>query len=170
MVRILLLGPNRWPKDTKDPEAGLKLRRRIVTDHADLDATWIIMEDELARGDPTDKFVALATDPSTTHVFLLWPRDARMVGTQDELILWQSIATLTGTAPECYLFHQTGVLHIETKGVDKQVVIDDEQGQSPYLYDILARGVFEQEWVDQNDLFVQIREVLVAHLGVQPKQ
>lgn len=105
-MRILLLGPNRWPTDTSDRDAGLQIRRTIVADNDELDVEWIIMEDDTTPGDATKKFLALATDPATTHIFLIWPRDAKMVGTEDELILWQSIRELKGTAPECYLFHR----------------------------------------------------------------
>lgn len=164
-MRILLLGPNRWPTDTSDREAGLQIRRTIVADSDELDVDWIIMEDDATPGDATKKFLALATDPTTTHVFLIWPRDAKMVGTEDELILWQSIRELKGTAPECYLFHQTGVLRIERRDHEQQVVMEDSQGKSPYLYGILERGVYEQEWLDVDDLKDQIREVLTGDLG-----
>lgn len=169
MTQILLLGPNRWPANTTDPEAGLQLRREIVAENAELAADWVIMEDDPTPGDATTKFLALATDPTTTHVFLLWPRDAKMVGTEDELVLWQAIADLKGEPPECYLFHQTGVLRIERRGGEQQVIMEDSQGKSPYLYDILARGVYEQEWIDLPDLKNQIHEVLRSDLGVPVK-
>jgi hypothetical protein len=47
--------------------------------------------------------------------------------------------------------------------------MDDDQGKSPYLYGILRRGVFEQEWVDLADLKHQIQEVLRGDLGVPTK-
>lgn len=169
MVRVLLLGPNKWPTDTTDAKAGLKLRRDIVAENDDLDAEWIIMEDDTTPGDATKKFLDLATDPATTHVFLIWPRDAKMVGTEDELILWQSIRELKGDAPECYLFHQTGVLRIERQEQEQRVIMEDSQGKSPYLYSILERGVYEQEWLDLGDLKDQIRQVLTGDLGVAPK-
>jgi hypothetical protein len=164
---VLLLGPNKWPAKTRDPLAGLNLRRSIVAENQDLDVQWIIMEDDATPGDATKKFIQLATAPSTTHVFLIWPRDAKMVGTEDELILWQSIQELTGKAPECYLFHQTGVLRVEHHEGEQHVLMDDTQGKSPYLYAILQRGVYEQEWLDDGDLRQQIREVLTSDLGVR---
>lgn len=170
MTRILLLGPNRWPANTTDPEAGLRLRREIIADNTDLAAEWVLMEDDPTPGDPTTKFLALATDPATTHVFLLWPRDAKMVGTEDELVLWQAIAELKGEAPEFYLFHQAGVLRIERRDGEQQVLMDDSQGKSPYLYNILARGVYEQEWTDLPDLKNQIQEVLRGDLGVPTRK
>jgi hypothetical protein len=169
LVRILLLGPDRWPAATQDPHAGLKIRREIVKESSDLDAEWILMEDDPTPGDATQKFLALAVHPSTTHVFLIWPRNAKMVGTEDELVLWQAISLLTGKAPECYLFHQRGVLRIDRRGGEDEVVMDDDQGKSPYLYGILRRGVFEQEWVDLADLKHQIQEVLRGDLGVPTK-
>lgn len=60
MTRILLLGPNRWPRGTKDPGAGLRLRRSLAAQNQDLDVSWIIMEDDPAPGDPVQKFLALA--------------------------------------------------------------------------------------------------------------
>lgn len=168
-MRVLLLGPNRWPTDTSDSEAGLQVRRTIVADNDDLNVGWILMEDDTTPGDATKKFLALATNPTTTHVFLIWPRDAKMVGTEDELILWQSIRELKGTAPECYLFHQTGVLRIARHEHEQHVIMEDSQGKSPYLYSILERGVYEQEWLDLDDLKHQIRDVLIGDLGVAPK-
>lgn len=170
VVRVLLLGPNRWPTDTTDPEAGLRIRREIVADNDDLDAAWTVMEDDPTPGDAITKFLTLATDPATTHVFLIWPRDAKMVGTQDELVLWQAITDIKGAAPECYLFHQAGVLRVERQEQEQQVMMEDSQGKSPYLYGILQRGVFEQEGIDLPDLKFQIREVLTGDLGVATKR
>lgn len=137
-----------------------------MDENSDLDVEWVIMEDNPTPGDTVRKFMKLATVPVTTHVFLIWPRDAKMVGTQDELVLWQAISDLKGEAPECYLFHQTGVLRIVREGKEQRVMMEDDQGKSPYLYGILERGVFEQEWIDLADLKYQIREVLNGDLGL----
>ena len=169
MVRILLLGPNRWPSDAADPLAGLKVRRSLIDGTSDLDAEWLLLEDSAATGDLTRRFLALAKDPATSHLFILWPRDAKMAGTEDELILWQALSELHGDPPECYLFHQEGVFRVEARRGDHQLIADDPQGKSPYLYGILARGVYEQEWVDLSDLQRQIRQVLIAELGVRPR-
>lgn len=127
------------------------------------------MEDDPAPGDAPRKFQSSATDASTTHVFLIWPRDCQMAGTHDELVMWQTIQELTGTAPECYLFHQTGVLRVEQRGDEQEVLVLEEQGKSPYLRSILERGVYEQEWTELEDLRRQVREVLTADLGVPPR-
>lgn len=165
-LRILLLGPNRWPRQTSDPEAGLNIRRSMVRENIDLEVEWVLMEDDSSPGDPTKKFLSLATDPKTTHVFLVWPRDAKMVGTQDELVMWQAIKELKKHAPVCYLFHQAGVLSVNRRREEMEIFMDDPQGKSPYLYDLLAKGVFEQEWVDLDDLKWRIRQVLLADLRV----
>lgn len=47
-----------------------------------------------------------------------------MVGTEDELVLWQAIRELQGAAPECYLFHQRGVLKIRNKA-EQEVLMND---------------------------------------------
>lgn len=166
MTTILLLGPNRWPSKTTTRAAGLQIRRSILTANQDLEAVWILMEDDDTPGDNVQKFLALASRPPTTHIFLLWPLDCKMVGTEDELILWQSIKELQGAAPECYLFHQAGVLEIRND-IEHAVEMKDPQGKSPYLLDILKRGVFVQEWQDLPDLYRQIRAVLVSNLGVR---
>lgn len=146
------------------------MRRALVNDASDLDASWIVMEDDETPGDNTTKFLALATHPATTHVFLIWPRDCKMVGTEDELVMWQAIRELRGRAPECYVFHQSGVLEVANRNGERQVMMKDPQGKSPYLLDILRRGVFEQEWTDEADLRRQIRMVLKADLGVAAKR
>lgn len=65
MTRIFLLGPNKWPKDTTDPKAGQKIREAIVADNQDLDADWVIMENDKTPGDNVHKFLAIA--PKCTH-------------------------------------------------------------------------------------------------------
>lgn len=42
----------------------------------------------------------------------------------------------------------------------------DPQGKSPYLQNILRRGVYEQEWTDVPDLKRQVRAVLRSDVGV----
>ncbi|MHB8632908.1 MAG: hypothetical protein ACYDBQ_02910 [Thermoplasmatota archaeon] len=44
------------------------------------------MEDDRTPGDHVAKFIALATEPTMSHVFLIWPRDCKMAGTEDELV------------------------------------------------------------------------------------
>ncbi len=127
------------------------------------------MEEDTTAGDPVKKFIALATHADTTHIFLIWLRDCKMVGTEDEFVLWQAIQELTGRAPECYLFHQTGVLSIKLVDGEHDVAMVDPQGKSPYLQKVLSRGVYEQEWIDADDLRRQIREVLKGDLGVTAK-
>lgn len=100
-ARILLLGPNRWPRGTEDPLAGLQIRRSLIADNVDLDVTFVLVEDEPPMQDLTAKLVALLTDPQLTHVFLLWPKDAKMAGTQDELIVWQVVGGSNDEPPEC---------------------------------------------------------------------
>lgn len=60
--------------------------------------------------------------------------------------MWQTIKELTGQAPECYLFHRAGVLDIKVVEGEQDVAMRDPQGKSPYLKNILAKGVYEQEW------------------------
>jgi hypothetical protein len=163
MTTILLLDPNRWPSQTADPAAGLRIRRSIVAANPDLSAAWVLMEDDHTPGDNIQKFLSLASKSS--HVFLIWPVDCKMVGTQDELILWQAIKELREAAPECYLFHQVGVLEVRTD-TEQCVQMKDHQGKSPYLFDILKRGVFLPEWQDLPDLHRQVRAVLVSDVGV----
>lgn len=164
-LHILLLGPNRWPRDTEDPGAGLAIRRRIIRENRDLDVKWSLLEDDRSSRDITTKFLSFLNDPVTSHVFLLWPRDAKMVGTQDELIMWQVFSHLGAKAPELYLFHQDGVLSVEQRKADRRIIMQDPQGKSPYLYDLLARGVYQRQWEDLRDLENQVRDVLEAHLG-----
>jgi hypothetical protein len=104
LVRILLLGPDRWPAATQDPHAGLKIRREIVKESSDLDAEWILMEDDPTPGDATQKFLALAVHPSTTHVFLIWPRNAKMVGTSGKRSLssrGRHLSVISSTSEGC---------------------------------------------------------------------
>jgi len=170
VVRVFLLGPNRWPSTTTDPEAGLKIRRSLIQDNEDLDAEWVLMEDSKRPGTMTAKFLAIVKDPATTHVFFLWPRDCKMAGPEDELALWQALKELTGVAPELYLFHQAGVLEVNPVRGEHEVAILDSQGRSPYLRELLQYGVFLQEWMDLEDLRREIRNVLRSDVGVPVRQ
>jgi hypothetical protein len=165
VVQVLFLGPNRWPKTEKDPQNGLKIRESIVHENCDLDAQWLLLENEPADTDLVAKFLSTAQNRAT-HIFLIWPQNAKMAGTQDELILWQAITRLKGKAPECYLFHETGTITFDFTDEETKVLMNDPQGKSPYLYDILAHGVFLQQWVNIHDLRHQIREVLIATWGL----
>lgn len=171
---VFLLGPNRWPSNTADKEAGLKIRRDVVAENADCDVNWIIMEDD--KGGPKGeaehaKFLRLAK--ASTHVFVIWPEDAKMAGTLDEIVLIMALEELTKNAPEITLFHQRGVLEtrVEGQGEDAHHVLhsNDVQGRSPYLRRLVDLEPFLVEWSDADHLKHQVRETLLAGVGVQPK-
>lgn len=164
---ILLLGPNRWPSNTTDKEAGLKVREEIVAENGGVE--WLLMERQPGQGD-VGKFLALAK--RSTHVFLIWPQDSKMVGTEDELILWMALKELQG-GPELTLFHQRGVMATRVEGdgedADEVLHIQDPQGRSPYLQNLLEFEPFLVEWSDVDNLKHQVQETLSAQLGVPRK-